>query len=114
MTRVRATRNDLTWSGERTPGPDGTLPPVGNTVDLEEVTYSNTIGAVQLATVWSDPDFDPDQRAFYYVRVLEIPTPRWPVYDRKRLDAELPEEANLIHQERAYASPIWYRPGDGF
>jgi hypothetical protein len=101
---------DVVWAGDRTPGEDGKLPPVGNTVDLEAANYTNTIGASELATIWEDPDFDPKQKAFYYARVLEIPTPTWMVYDRVRLGAELPEEAQLIHQERAYTSPIWYTP----
>lgn len=83
---------------------------VGNTVDLETATWSNNIGDSQLASVWTDPDFDADESAFYYVRVLEIPTPRWVVYDKVRLGAELPREAKLIGQERAYTSPIWYSP----
>ena len=87
-------------------------PPVGNTVDLEAASWTNTIGDSEFATVWTDPDFDPDQSAFYYVRVLEIPTPRWVVYDRVRLGAELPEGTELIGQERAYTSPIWYTPGN--
>lgn len=102
---------DVAWSGNRKPGLDGDLPPVGNTVNLETATYRNTIGNAQLAAVWTDPDFDPDQRAFYYTRVLEIPTPRWVVYDKVRLDARLPEGTKLIQQERAYTSPIWYKPG---
>jgi hypothetical protein len=101
---------DVAWSGDRTPGADGKLPAVGNTVDLEAANWTNTIGASELATVWTDPDFDPDERAFYYVRVLEIPTPRWVLYDKVRLGAHLPESAQLTHQERAYTSPIWYTP----
>ena len=101
---------DVVWSGDRSPDESGRLPPVGNTVDLEAANYTNTIGASELATIWSDPDFDPAQKAFYYARVLEIPTPTWMVYDRLRLGADLPEEAQLIHQERAYTSPIWYTP----
>jgi hypothetical protein len=101
---------DIAWSGDRQPGADGKLPPVGNTVDLEAASWTNTIGDSELATVWTDPDFDPDQSAFYYVRVLEIPTPRWVVYDRVRLGAVLPEGTELIGQERAYTSPIWYTP----
>ena len=85
---------------------------MGNTVDLEAASWTNTIGDSEFATVWTDPDFDPDQSAFYYVRVLEIPTPRWVVYDRVRLGAELPEGTELIGQERAYTSPIWYTPGN--
>jgi hypothetical protein len=84
--------------------------PVGNTVDLEAANWTNTIGASELAAVWTDPDFDPGLKAFYYVRVLEIPTPRWILYDKVRLGVELPKEATLVHQERAYSSPIWYTP----
>jgi hypothetical protein len=83
---------------------------VGNTVDVQAANYTNTIGAAELATVWTDPDFDAKERAFYYARVLEIPTPRWILYDRLRLGAEIPAEAPLTHQERAYTSPIWYTP----
>ena len=84
--------------------------PVGNTVDLEAANWTNTIGASELTSVWTDPDFDPNQKAFYYSRVIEIPTPRWVVYDKVRLGAKIPKEAKLIHQERAYTSPIWYDP----
>jgi hypothetical protein len=101
---------DVTWSDNRRLGADGKLPPVGNTVDLEAANWTNTIGAAELMVVWTDPDFNTDQRAVYYVRVLEIPTPRWVVYDKVRLGATLPESAQLIHQERAYTSPIWYTP----
>jgi hypothetical protein len=83
---------------------------VGNTVDLETATWSNSIGDSQLATVWTDPDFNSNESAFYYARVLEIPTPRWVVYDKVRLGAVIPKEAELIGQERAYTSPIWYAP----
>jgi hypothetical protein len=101
---------DVSWSGDRQPGADGKLPPVGNTVDLEAANWTNTIGASELATIWTDPDFDADEDAFYYVRVLEIPTPRWVLYDKVRLGAHIPEGVELIHQERAYTSPIWYTP----
>jgi hypothetical protein len=101
---------DVAWSGDRQPDANGKLPSVGNTVDLEAANWTNTIGASELAKVWTDPDFDSDERAFYYVRILEIPTPRWVLYDKVRLGAELPEGAQLIHQERAYSSPIWYTP----
>jgi hypothetical protein len=101
---------DVAWSEGRTPGSDGKLPPVGNTVDLEAANWTNTIGAAELLTTWTDPDFDSNQKAFYYARVIEIPTPRWVVYDKVRLGAEIPEEAALIHQERAYTSPIWFDP----
>jgi hypothetical protein len=84
--------------------------PVGNTVDLEAANWANTIGASELATVWSDPDFDPKVKAFYYARVIEIPTPRWVLYDKVRFGAEVPAEAKLVHQERAYTSPIWFNP----
>ena len=102
--------HNVAWSDNRQLGADGKLPPVGNTVDVEAANWTNTIGASELATVWTDPDFDPKQRAFYYARVLEIPTPRWVLYDKLRLGATLPEDAQLIHQERAYTSPIWYTP----
>lgn len=101
---------DVAWSDGREPDANGRLPEVGNTVDLETASWSNSIGASELATVWTDPDFDPAERAFYYTRVLEIPTPRWVVYDKVRFGIELPEEARLIHQERAYSSPIWHTP----
>jgi hypothetical protein len=91
-------------------GTDGKVPPVGNTVDLEAASYLNTIGAPELATVWTDPEFDPAESAFYYARVIEIPTPRWVVYDKLRLGVEIPEGAELVGQERAYTSPIWYTP----
>lgn len=101
---------DIVWSDEREPGVDGKLPPVGNTVDIASASYSNSIGQSALVAVWHDPNFDPETRAFYYARVLEIPTPRWPVYDALRLGADLPPDARLTLQERAYTSPIWYRP----
>ena len=102
---------DVVWSGDRTPDENGKLPAVGNTVDLEAASWTNTIGASELATVWIDPEFNPEEKAFYYARVLEIPTPTWIVYDKVRLGAKVPKEATLIHQERAYTSPIWYTPG---
>jgi hypothetical protein len=83
---------------------------VGNTVDGGAATYSNGIGQPILAAFWEDPDFDPAQSAFYYVRVLEIPTPRWTTYDRKFFGVELPPEAPIAIQERAYTSPVWYTP----
>jgi hypothetical protein len=102
---------DVAVSDGRKIGKDGRCKtPVGNTVDLEAANWLNTIGASELATVWTDPDFDPQQKAFYYTRVLEIPTPRWVLYDKVRLGAKIPKEAKLIHQERAYSSPIWYTP----
>ncbi len=101
---------NVAWSGERKADANGKLLPVGNTVDLEAATWTNSIGASELATIWIDPDFDPALHAFYYARILEIPTPRWVVYDKVRLGAKIPEGAKLIHQERAYTSPIWYTP----
>lgn len=101
---------DVAWSDDRVPGADGKIPAVGNTVDLTGPSWTNTIGAAQLAAVWTDPDFDPAQQAFYYVRTIEIPTPRWTAYDAARYGTELPEGAELIDQERAYSSPIWYDP----
>jgi len=102
--------HDVVWSGERQPGEEGKLPPVGNTVDLESASFTNAIGAAALRSVWIDPDFDPAWPAFYYVRVLEIPTPRWTLYDRARFGGKPPPEATLVHQERVYSSPIWYYP----
>jgi hypothetical protein len=102
---------DVVWSDGRTPGADGKLPPVGNTVDVANATWTNTIGAPELITVWKDPDFDAVLRAFYYVRVLEIPTPRWTAYDAKYYGVKMPSEVPMITQERAYTSPIWYTPG---
>ena len=103
---------DIAVSDGREIGSDGrSRTPVGNTVDLEAANWTNTIGAAELLAVWEDPDFDPKQRAFYYTRVIEIPTPRWVLYDKVRLGAKIPEGVDLIHQERAYTSPIWYNPG---
>jgi hypothetical protein len=101
---------DVAWSGDRVPGSDGKLPPVGNTVDEVTATWTNDIGAVILAAYWKDPEFDPSQRAFYYVRAIEIPTPRWTTYDAKVFDVDIPEGAPVSIQERAYTSPIWYTP----
>ena len=89
---------------------DGELPTVGNTVDVANATWTNTIGDPELITVWTDPDFDPEQRAFYYVRVLEIPTPRWVAYDAMRYGLDIPDNVPMVLQERAYTSPIWYSP----
>lgn len=101
--------HDVAWSGDRSPDAEGKLPPVGNTVEGAE--YTNTIGAAALAAHWTDPEFEPAQRAYYYVRVLEIPTPTWLAYDEAFYgDLGIPEEAVMEHQERAYTSPIWYSP----
>ncbi|MGL6222930.1 MAG: DUF3604 domain-containing protein [Steroidobacteraceae bacterium] len=101
---------DVVWSGQRKPGKDGKLPAVGNTVDAQQATFANSIGAPYLAASWSDPQFDSMQRAFYYVRVLEIPTPRWTTYDAKFFGLTLPRDVPASIQERAYTSPIWYTP----
>lgn len=101
---------DVSWSGDRQPRGDGKLPPVGDTVDIATASWTNTIGASELGTVWIDPEFDPAQPAFYYARVLEIPTPRWIVYDAFRFGIEIPDGAVTTGQERAYTSPIWYTP----
>lgn len=100
---------DVAWSGERKPGRDGKLPPVGSTVSGKD--YRNTIGAPLLGGYWVDPEFDPGQRVYYYVRVLEIPTPSWLAYDEAFYgDLDLPDDAVMVQQERAYTSPIWYTP----
>jgi hypothetical protein len=101
---------DAAWAGDRTPGADGKLPPVGSTVDGAH--YTNDIGAPLLLAWWRDPDFDPAENAVYYVRVLEIPTPSWLAYDKAFYgDAvDLPEDAVMVQQGRAYTSPIWYTP----
>ncbi|HEY5952941.1 MAG TPA: DUF3604 domain-containing protein, partial [Terrimicrobiaceae bacterium] len=101
---------DVAWSGDRKPDADGRLPEVGNTVNTEEANWTNTIGTPELITVWEDPDFDPSLRAFYYGRVIEIPTPRWTAYEAKRFGIKMPEEVPMTIQERAYTSPIWYTP----
>ncbi len=101
---------DVAWSGDRKPGADGKLPPVGNTVDVANANWTNTIGASELGVVWTDPDFDPAQKAFYYARVIEIPTPRWTAYDAFRYGIKMPDEVPMTTQERAYTSPIWYTP----
>jgi hypothetical protein len=101
---------DVAWSDGRKIGGDGHLPPVGNTVDVANANWTNTIGAAELAAVWTDPDFDASQSAFYYVRVLEIPTPPWYVYDAFRFGVDVPKDAPTSQQERAYTTPIWYTP----
>jgi hypothetical protein len=99
---------DVVWSGDRRAGADGSLPAVGSTV--VGASYRNTIGASELITVWEDPDFDADERAFYYARVIEIPTPRWTAYEAERYGVEMDPEVPMTTQERAYTSPIWYTP----
>jgi len=102
---------DVSWSDDRKPdAKTGKLPPVGNTVDVKNASYTNSIGDTQLSAVWTDPDFDPALHAVYYVRVLEIPTPRWTTYDAKALGIEPPAGVDATIQERAWSSPIWYTP----
>ena len=103
---------DVAWGNadERKPGADGKLPPVGNTVNVQDAFWTNTIGDPGLIAVWKDPDFDGKQRAFYYARVIEIPTPRWTAYDAKRFHVKMAQEVPMTHQERGYTSPIWYTP----
>jgi hypothetical protein len=102
---------NVAWSGDRAADPkSGRLPPVGDTVDTATGEYTNRIGAAELSTVWKDPDFDPSTRAFYYVRVLEIPTPRWSTIDAVRLGVPVPTGLPVSIQERAWTSPIWYTP----
>ena len=88
----------------------GCISPVGNTVDVENATYSNTIGAPVLSAYWKDPSFDAKQRAFYYVRVIQIPSPRWTAYDAKRYGVKMDKEVPMTVTDRAYTSPVWYTP----
>jgi hypothetical protein len=102
---------DVAWSDDRKPdAATGKLPPVGNTVDVQKATYTNDIGDTQLSAVWTDPNFDPKIRSAYYVRVLEIPTPRWSTYDSARRGLPIPAGIPATIQERAWSSPIWYTP----
>jgi hypothetical protein len=102
---------DVAWSDDRTPDPKtGKLPPVGNTVDIKTAKYTNDIGDAQLGAVWTDPAFDPTTAAAYYVRVIEIPTPRWSTYDSARNNLPLSKHVPPTIQERAWSSPIWYTP----
>jgi hypothetical protein len=101
---------DVAWSANRKPDKDGKLPSVGSTVDVANATWTNTIGAPELIAVWKDPDFDPSVPAFYYGRVIEIPTPRWTAYDAKKFGISSPEQVPMTTTERAYTSPVWYTP----
>ena len=101
---------DVVWSGDRQPDADGKLPAVGNTVDVANATWTNSIGTPELITTWTDPDFEPSLPAVYYARVIEIPTPRWTAYEAKRFNIKMPKEVPMTIQERAYTSPIWYTP----
>ena len=102
---------DVVWSGDRQPGADGKLPLVGNTVDVANATWTNTIGAPELIGVWTDPEFDAAVSASYYARVMEIPTPRWTAYEAKHYGIDMKDEIPRVTTERAYTSPIWYTPG---
>jgi hypothetical protein len=104
---------DVAWSGDRKPDADGVVPLVGSTVDVKNATWTNTIGVPMLRGFWRDPDFDPALRAFYYVRVIEIPTPRWTAYDSKRFNVAMADYVPMTVTNRAYTSPIWYVPGKG-
>ena len=101
---------DVAWSDNRQPDARGKLPSVGNTVDIANASWTNTIGDPELISVWKDPDFDDQQSAFYYARVIEIPTPRWTAYDAKYFKVKMPKEVPMTTTERAYTSPIWYTP----
>jgi hypothetical protein len=102
---------DVVWAGDRTPDPvTGKVPPIGSTVDIANATYADTIGAVELKGTWTDPDFDPTLDAFYYARVIAIPTPRWTTIQAKELGVPPPEVVPATVQERAWSSPIWYTP----
>jgi uncharacterized protein DUF3604 len=109
---LREKVSDVAWGDAQTRKPDanGKLPPIGSTVDAANATWTNTIGDPELITVWTDPDFDPALRAFYYARVIEIPTPRWTAYDAKLFGVQMPKEVPMLAQQRAYTSPIWYTP----
>ncbi len=102
--------HDVVWSDDRKPGKGGKLPAVGNTVNVANATWANSIGEPELIAVWQDPDFDKNESAFYYARVIEIPTPRWTAYEAKRFGVEMDEKVPMTTQERAYTSPIWYTP----
>ncbi len=104
---------DVAWSDDRKVNAKGKLPSVGNTVDVANATWVNSIGAPELITVWTDPDFDASQSAFYYARVIEIPTPRWTAYEAEYYKIQMPKEVPMTTTERAYTSPIWYTPKKG-
>jgi len=103
---------DVAVSDGRTIGADGrTREAVGNTVNVAEASYTNSIGEPQFVTTWEDPDFDPALSAFYYVRVIQIPTPRWTAFDQKAFNTTMDAKVPMTTQDRAYTSPIWYTPG---
>jgi hypothetical protein len=102
---------DVVWSGDRQPGTDGKLPPVGSTVDVATATFTDAIGSPELIGHWTDPQFDSALGAYYYARVLQVPTPRWSTCDAVRNDLPLLEDEPATVQERAWSSPVWYTPG---
>ena len=103
---------DVVWSDmeNREKDGDGKVPAVGNTVNVQTATWINSIGEPELISVWQDPDFDSAQSAFYYARVIEIPTPRWTAYEQERFEIQMSENIPMTTQERGYTSPIWYNP----
>ena len=102
---------DVAWSGDRKPNKwSGRVPAIQSTVDMEKATYTNTVGSTELKTVWTDPEFDVSLHAFYYARVLEIPTPRWTFIQAVKAGIPPPDVVPLTGQERAWSSPIWYTP----
>jgi hypothetical protein len=101
---------DVVWSDDRKLGADGKLPSVGNTVNVEKAIWKNSIGSTELISVWTDPEFDASLSAFYYARVIEIPTPRWTAYEALRFGVNMTPNVPMTTQERAYTSPIWYTP----
>jgi hypothetical protein len=101
---------DVVWSDDRKLSADGKLPSVGNTVNVEKATWKNTIGSAEFISVWTDPEFDASLSAFYYARVIEIPTPRWTAYEALRFGVKMSPDVPMTTQERAYTSPIWYTP----
>lgn len=105
---------DVVWADaeQRQPGADGKLPPVGDTVDVANASWTDSIGDPSLQTLWTDPEFDPSQAAFYNARVIEIPTPRWTAYDQKRFGIKMSDDVPMKTRERAWSSPIWYSPAD--
>jgi len=108
--KVRERVYDVSVSDDRTITDGKAAEAVGSTVDIDTATYTNAIGDAELATWWSDPDFDASVPSFYYARVIEIPTPRWTAFDQVRLGVKMAPEVPLVLQERAYTSPIWYTP----
>ncbi|MEE8398192.1 MAG: DUF3604 domain-containing protein, partial [Desulfobacterales bacterium] len=102
---------DVAWSDDRKVGKEGKVQPIQSTVDLTDASYSNSVGDPEFSITWFDPDFDPEEASFYYIRVIEIPTPRWTAYDAVFYGLkDLPKQIPMVTQERAYSSPIWYTP----